>query len=183
MTSITLIAIIGLLVYVIGVSALTAQANGRILRYETQAVGAYNIGLGIAPETPTIGPLHLSVSVTINSDESVTPVVDAIVTVTGTGPNSTAHEIGPIELANNPLDLSVYETTVDIPRIGMWSFVFDIVSDYGSARTRFEVTVQESNPLIGLLALFVLVGLITVLGIAFRSYLQQRRSADMKSNL
>lgn len=105
---------------------------------------------------------------------TVTPVLDAIVTVTGTGPDSIAPEIGPTVLINNPIDLSFYETTITVPRSGVWNFVLDIVSDHGSASTQFEVNVQESSPLIGTLTLFVLLALITVLGVSFRSYLRQR---------
>ena len=104
---------------------------------------------------------------------ATTPVLDAIVTVTGIGPNSIVPEIGPAELTNNPVAFNFYETTIQVPSPGVWIFILDIVSDHGSASSQFEVSVQESSPIIGMLTLFVLLTLITILGISFRSYLRQ----------
>ena len=174
LSSLIPVTLIVTLICLFGLPPPQAQANGRILRYETQTANPYTISFGTSPQTPTVGPLHLSVFITINSEGAPTPVLDAIVTVTAVRPDSGAPEIGPTELANNPVDLSFYETTVMVPKSGIWAFVLDIVSDHGSAGTQFEVNVQESSPLIGLLTLLVLLSLITILSISFRSYLRQR---------
>ena len=174
MPSIVPVTLTVTLICLLSLPAPLAQANGRILRYEIQSVSPYSVSFGTSPQTPIVGPLHLSVSVTTDYEGATIPVLDAIVTVTGIGPDSIAPEIGPAKLTNNPLDLSFYETTIEIPRSGLWSFVLDIVSNHGSASTQFEVSVQESSPIIGMLTLFVLLTLITILGISFRSYLRQR---------
>ena len=171
---ITFVVLAVALAYLVAVSAPSAHANGRVLRYQTQAAGPYDISLGTIPETPTVGPLHLSVTVTVRSEGGTTPVLDAVVTVEASGPDAAEPEIGPTELANNPIDLSFYETNIEVDRVGTWSFDFDVDSAHGPARARFEVTVQESSPIVGLLTLFVLVALLFVLGLAVRSYLRQR---------
>ena len=162
------------LVSTFALSAPSADANGRVLRYETKAAGPYDISLGTIPETPTVGPLHLSVTVTVRSDGRTAPVFDAVVTVEASGPDAAAPEIGPTELNNNPIDLSFYETNIEVDRVGTWTFDFDVDSAHGPARARFEVAVQESNPIAGLPTLLVLVALLFVLGLAVRSYLRQR---------
>lgn len=166
--------LVAALVSAVSVSASPAHANGRILRYETKTAGPYDVSLGTIPETPTVGPLHLSVTVTVRSDGRVVPVLDAVVTVEGSGPDAEALEIGPTKLTNNPVDLSFYETNIEVDRVGRWSLDFDVESGHGQARTRFQVNVRESSPLPGLLTLFVLLVLLSTLAFSIRSYLRQR---------
>ena len=71
-----------------------ARANGRIIEFQRQTVGPYEIALGTIPTPPRVGVLHLSVTLTDVAAQS--PVVDAAVTLTGSGPGDPPASAGPV---------------------------------------------------------------------------------------
>ena len=42
----------------------TVHANGRVLTFDTRVAGPYEVAVGKIPETPTVGPLHLTMTIT-----------------------------------------------------------------------------------------------------------------------
>ena len=153
---------------------LVAAANGSVVSYETQRAGPYEVRLGTIPEFPTVGSLHLSITVSAILPDDTVPVLDATVTVTGSGPNSTAAELGPVSLRSNPFNLAFYETNVEVDRIGVWTFAVNVSADQGEASTSFDVTVVEANTFAGIATLAFLLVLLVIIGLAFRSYLKKR---------
>lgn len=152
-----------------------AHANGRIISYERQTAGPYEIALGTIPESPSVGNLHLSLTVGALSSDAPVPVLDAVVTVVGSGPDALQTEIGPVAVGNSVREPRFYEANVGVDRVGVWTFDIMVASDLGEASATFEVRVQEISLLPGFLTLVVLVALLLILGLSVRSYLRQQR--------
>ena len=140
-----------------------AYANGRVLEYQRQTAGPYEIALGTIPSPPTVGALHLSITVTDVEREA--PVLDAVVTVLGTGPGEDAPETGPLEASNSPTDPVYYEATAPVESLGPWTFTVTVDGELGKASASFVLEVVELNPIlqvitwVTVLLFFALVGL------------------------
>ena len=140
-----------------------AYANGRVLEYQRQTAGPYEIALGTIPSPPSVGALHLSITVTDVEREA--PVLDAVVTVLGTGPGEDAPETGPLEASNSPTDPVYYEATAPVESLGPWTFTVTVDGELGKASASFVLEVVELNPIlqvitwVTVLLFFALVGL------------------------
>ena len=140
-----------------------ARANGRIIEFQRQTVGPYEIALGTIPTPPRVGVLHLSVTLTDVAAQS--PVVDAAVTLTGSGPGDPPAAAGPVEAENRPTDLIYYDASATVETPGEWSFTVEVDSGLGPASADFTLEVVESSPLVELFTwvtvtmFFALVGL------------------------
>ncbi len=140
-----------------------AHANGRIIEFQRQTVGPYEIALGTIPTPPRVGVLHLSV--TLTDVAAQIPVVDAAVTLTGSGPGDPPAAAGPVEAENRPSDLIFYDASATVETPGEWSFTVEVDSGLGPASADFTLEVVESSPLVELFTwvtvtmFFALVGL------------------------
>ena len=93
MTRSLVIALVALVAAAIAaVQAETAFANGRVVRFDRQVAGPYEVALGTIPDSPTLGALHMTLTVTDTKTQAY--LLDAAVVVEGTGPESGA-TIGP----------------------------------------------------------------------------------------
>ena len=72
---------------------IAAHANGRVVEFDRQIAGPYEIALGKIPPSPIVGNLYLSILLT--EAESKAPVLGAEVVVSATGP--------PIEGETSPM--------------------------------------------------------------------------------
>ena len=140
-----------------------AYANGRVLEYQRQTAGPYEIALGTIPSPPTVGSLHLSITVTDVAGDA--PVLDAVVIVLGTGPGEDAPETGPLEASNSPTDPVYYEATAPVESLGPWTFTVTVDGEQGMASASFVLEIVELNPIlqvitwVTVLLFFALVGL------------------------
>ena len=134
-----------------------------MLEYQRQTAGPYEIALGTIPSPPTVGALHLSITVTDMAREA--PVLDALVTVLGTGPGEATPRTGPVEASNSPTDPVYYEATAPVESLGPWTFTVTVDGEPGTASANFVLEVVELNPIlevitwVTVLLFFALVGL------------------------
>ena len=157
----------GALILTLLVAALAApseaRANGRIVEFQSQTAGAYEIAFGTIPTPPRVGTLHLSVTLTDLAAQ--TPVVDAVVTVTGSGPGDPPPSVGPLNAENRPTDLVFYDAPAPVETPGEWTFTVAVDSGLGPASADFTLEVVETSPLVELFTwvtvtmFFALVGL------------------------
>lgn len=150
-----------------------AWANGRIAIYERKVAGPYEVGLGTIPPSPSVGNLHLSITVTDAATE--TPVVNAAVEVEGTGPDSTEVEIGPTPAAVSIQDPSYYEVNTAVDREGWWSFTATVTDEAGEHSAQFRVEVRNASPVTGILTLSVLAVFLVIFGLSIRASLGGRK--------
>lgn len=150
-----------------------AWANGRIAIYERKVAGPYEVGLGTIPPSPSVGNLHLSITVT--DAETETPVVNAAVEVEGMGPDSTEVEIGPTPAVVSIQDPSYYEVNTAVDREGWWSFTATVMDEAGEHSVQFRVEVRNASPVTGILTLSVLVVFLVIFGLSIRASLGGRR--------
>ena len=165
----------------------SAHANGRVVEFDRQIAGPFEIALGKIPPSPIVGNLYLSILLT--EVESKAPVLGAEVVVSATGPPIEGEaspmgdgpEIGPIVVNPDP-DPQNYagyydtEQPIVLDRSGWWTFAVNVDSpDAGKASAQFLVNVATPNPLIGIITLVALLAFIIVVALAIRMYLRERR--------
>ena len=137
-----------------------SAANGAVRVIVNDAsVGPYLVTIGILPGSPTVGLLHVSIRVLDAAAE--TPVDDATVTVTATGP---APGAGParIQAVNTPQSPHLYEGFVTLDAAGQWSLEVETESPLGCGTLETPIEVTEG----GRLNLFYVVLGVAVVGIA-----------------
>ena len=149
-----------------------AQANGRVIDFQRKVAGPYEIALGTLPPSPTVGTLHLTMTITEVASRAL--VLDADVTATGTGPGAAAPEIGPLSAGHTSADPKYYDINTPVDREGTWSFTVAISGEAGSGTADFQIQVVRSNPLLGILTLVLLLALAIVIALAMRKYFVKR---------
>ena len=154
------------------------QANGRVTSFERKTTGPYEIGLGTIPPSPSVGNLHLALTVTDTATKS--PVLDANLQLQGTGPDSTEIEIGPTIAANSIQEPTYYEVNTEVDREGIWLFTTTITDDNGVHSAEFQVEVKNASPLTGILTLVVLLAFLIIFGLSLRASLGGRRKRRKK---
>ena len=149
-----------------------AYANGRVLEFQMQTAGPYEIGLGTIPSPPTVGALHLSITVT--DVERDAPVLDAVVTVTGTGPGEDAPTAGPLEASNSPTDPVYYEATAPVESLGAWTFMVTVDGEPGRATASFVLEVVELNPILQVITWVTVVLFFALIGLGLFPFVRDR---------
>ena len=149
-----------------------AYANGRVLEFQRQTAGPYEIGLGTIPSPPTVGALHLSITVT--DVERDAPVLDAVVTVTGTGPGEDAPRTGPLEASNSPTDPVYYEATAPVESLGAWTFMVTVDGEPGRATASFALEVVELNPILQVITWVTVVLFFALVGLGLFPFVRDR---------
>ena len=156
-----------------------AFANGRVVEFDRQEAGPYEIAFGKIPGSPRVGALFLSIIVTDTA--SATPVTGADVLVSATGPDAAEVEVGPIAVAPDPDAANYpgyYDTTepITLDRAGLWLFAVEVDGAAGGkARAEFSVEATEPNPITGIVTLLALAAFAAVVALAIRMYLRERR--------
>ena len=157
---------------VTSVSLSAASANGRVAKFIRQEAGPYGISLGTIPDTPVVGPLHLTMNIIDLS--SSTFVRDAQVTVATTGPDSNSTEIGPLMAENNLLDPNFYDVTTSVDRVGTWTLTVSVSSELGNASSDFAIEVKRANPFFGIFTWVTVLVFFAVVGLGLLPYLRER---------
>lgn len=156
-----------------------AFANGRVVEFDRQEAGPYEIAFGKIPGSPRVGALFLSIIVT--DAASATPVTGADVLVSGRGPGAAEVEVGPLAVAPDPDAANYpgyYDTTepITLDRAGLWLFAVEVDSAAGGkARAEFSLEATEPNPITGIVTLLALAAFAAVVALAIRMYLRERR--------
>lgn len=151
---------------------MAAHANGRVGEFVTRVAGPYEIALGTIPDPPVVGSLHLTM--TVADSTSRVPILDADVTVTGSGPVSDAVEIGPLETQRSPTTPLFYDVSTSVDRVGTWIFTVSVVGDLGEAATDFALKVETANPAYRVVTWVTIVAFFAVLGLGLLPLLRKR---------
>ena len=149
------------------------EANGRVGQYMRSVAGPYEIALGTIPDTPVVGVLHLTV--TVSEAESKDPILDAEVTVAGTGPEGETPEIGPILAVTNPRDPLYYDVSTSVDRTGLWSFRVSVSSGLGEASTEYLIDVRSPSPFVGVFTWVTILLFVTLVGLGILPSIRARR--------
>ena len=115
----------------------TANANGYTVPIAQGVSGPYEYLVGIWPPNPSVGNLHLAISLIANQR----PVTDADVTVTGRFGDETPVE-GPLP-ATAFFEPWTYELNMDLTNPGEWTFEIEINSPLG--KTVYEAPLEVAG--------------------------------------
>ena len=154
----------------------TVHANGRVVTFETLEAGPYEISVGTIPKAPSVGAFHITMTVADASTN--TYLLDAVVTVTGVGPNGAASEIGPLAATASLRDPSFYEANLSVDREGTWVFTIGVAGELGEASADFAVEVRQAAPLVGIASFLALIALLAIVGLSVRAYFRKRRAGS-----
>ena len=157
-----------------------AQANGRVTKFQNQSIGPYLVSLGTIPEPPIVGNLHLTL--TLMEIEKQEFILDALITASGNGSTINSKYIGPINAVKNFGDPRYYDINTSVNTTGTWTFDIAIKADAGEITTTFQIEVIERNNIPAILAFFVLLLLVTILGLSIRSFIQQQSKGKKRFN-
>ncbi len=103
-------------------------------------VGPYDMRVETAP---AVGTLHMVVYV--NSIEDGSPVADANIQVSGSGPAESPQSVGPVSGTPSLAGPGIYSVDVRVGEAGEWTFTMTIDSAMGEATVRMLVSVQKGN--------------------------------------
>jgi hypothetical protein len=154
------------------VQAETAFANGRVVRFDRQVAGPYEVALGTIPDSPTLGALHMTLTVADTKTQAY--LLDAAVVVEGTGPEPGA-TIGPFTAEKNLDDPRFYDVNTVVDVEGAWTVTVRVDASLGEAVAEFPIEVRSASPIAGVATLVVLLAFLTILGISLRAYLRERQ--------
>jgi hypothetical protein len=162
-----------------------ARANGRVAEYVRQVAGPYEVALGTVPNRPVVGALHMTMTVTEISSETL--VLDAEVVVIGTGPEPEegveAVDVGPIEALVNATSLGFYDVNTSVDRAGAWRFTVDVTAGPGDASTVFAMDVKKASGAFRLLTWVTVVVFFALVGLGLLPMIRERsRRRSGRSN-
>jgi hypothetical protein len=162
-----------------------AGANGRVAEFVRQVAGPYEIALGTVPNKPVVGALHMTMTVTEVSSETL--VLDGEVVVTGVGPEPEpgveAVDVGPIEAQVNVTSLGFYDVNTSVDRAGAWTFKVDVTAGPGDASTEFAIDVKKASGAFRLLTWVTVVVFFALVGLGLLPMIRERgRRRSGRSN-
>ena len=117
-----------------------AAANGNSFEIFRERAGNYEVSVGVLPETPVIGQLH--VTVTPFEASSGDPVTDATVTVVASKDDGASRYISPA--LNTPAEPNSYDANFKLSSPGDWTLSVDVASDSLGSAT-FNVGLKVKN--------------------------------------
>ena len=154
------------------------EANGRIIEYQSELVGHYEVLLGTVPDTPLVGATHLTIR--IKDVRTALFSIASVVLVTGTGPNTDVIELGPVNAKRDPIDPSYHDLSLVFDRPGLWTITVLFEGDENAQSANFLVDVRKSNPVQGIFTLIGVMAFLGVLGLSARVYLKERKRSKYK---
>lgn len=151
------------------------QANGQVIEFVRKTAGPYEIALGTSPSTPTLGALHLTMTVADASSKRLIP--NAVVTVTGKGPGvgqGGVAQLGPLFAQSTPAFPNFYDVNTTVDSVGTWTFTVAVSSRLGDASADFPIKVGKSSIIPGVVALASLLVFVIIVGLSVRMYFSER---------
>ena len=120
-----------------------AFANGDSVEIFRGREGAYELVVGVQPETPTVGSIHLTV--TPLKAETSQPVLDAVIRITVHNPEG--EPAIEVRALNAPAEPRHYDANVTVGSAGEWTLKLTVRSD-ALGEASFTVPLQVAEPLV-----------------------------------
>ena len=133
-------AVVSITIAIWSYGAGDAGANGNSFEIFRERAGNFEVAVGVQPETPVIGQLH--VTVTPLDASSGDPVTDATVTVVASKDDGASRYISPA--LNSPADPNSYDANFKLSSPGDWTLSVDVASDSLGSAT-FSVGLKVKN--------------------------------------
>ena len=130
------------------------------------------------PNPPTVGALHMTLTVVDRLTRTV--VLGAETTVTASGPDGSLMKIGPLRATPDPMYPAFYELDTAVSWLGSWTFTVAVDANLGYGSADFAIEVKKSNPISGIVTALTLLAFASMFGILVRISLTKRsRSRKM----
>ena len=159
--------------------AWTASAHGGGFTLDKRAdAGPYALRLGTIPATLPAGEGILIIEVSDARTGEVVSAPAASVVVSPQRPDGSATPYGDLQAWADSYDPALFETRVELDVEGEWTFIVTVSGDAGTGAARFALDARNPSPLPGIITLFVLLFLLTILGLSMRAFLKRKDSSQ-----
>ena len=174
------IAVIAVLVTALSTVALwpaVAEAHGGVTEFRKERAGPYEVAFGTNPRSPSPGAVHVSLRV-VDATTGVA-VPEATVAMSGRvlDEDGTVREFFQ-DVPATPFeeDPVFWDIDLAVVTVGDWVFSINVEGEEGAGEADFDVRVQESSPVTGIITVIVLVALLSVVALAMRTYFGARKA-------
>ena len=149
----------------------SAHGGGFQLNKRASA-GPYSLTVGTIPDPPTVGEAIFILEVTDPGTKERVTGLD--VTIVPSRPEDAGSESDRLPGLVDSYDPTLYETRVELPSDGPWTFDVIVDGQAGSGEARFAYDVKRVNPIGGIITLVTLLAFLTVIGLSMRAFLKER---------
>lgn len=156
--------------------ARTAGAHGGGFTLDKSAdAGPYALKLGtIPPNLPAVGEGILIIEVADARTGERVSAPAASVVVSPERPDGSDTPYGDLTAWADSYDPTLFESQVELDVEGEWTFTVTVSGEAGTGSARFALAARNPNPLPGIITLFVLLVLLTILGLSMRAFLKRK---------
>ena len=160
--------------------ARVADAHGGGFTLDKRAdAGPFSLRLGTIPATlPAAGEGILIIEVSDARTGEIVSAPAASVVVSPQRPDGSATPYGDLRAWADSYDPALFETRAELDVEGEWTFIVTVSGDAGTGSARFALDARNPNPLPGIITLFVLLVLLTILGLSMRAFLKRKDSSQ-----
>ena len=153
----------------------SAFAHGGGFTLDKRAsAGPYALRLGTIPRalSPGEGILIIEVSDADTGERVSAPA--ASVVISPKRPDGSATPYGDLQAFADSYDPTLYEASANLDVEGEWTFAVTVSGDAGTGTARFALGVARPNPFWGIVTLFGLIVLLTIIGLSTRAFLRRK---------
>ena len=159
--------------------ARTASAHGGGFTLDKRAdAGPYALRLGTIPATLPAGEGILIIEVSDAQTGERVSAPAASVVVSPKRPDGSATPYGDLQAWADSYDPALFESNVELDVEGEWTFIVTVSGDAGTGSARFSLDARNPSPLPGVITLFVLLFLLTILGLSMRAFLKRKDASQ-----
>ena len=159
--------------------AWTASAHGGGFTLDKRAdAGPYALRLGTIPATLPAGEGILIIEVSDARTGEIVSAPATSVVVSPQRPDGSATPYGDLQAWADSYDPALFETRVELDVEGEWTFIVTVSGDAGTGAARFALDARNPSPLPGVITLFVLLFLLTILGLSMRAFLKRKDASQ-----
>ena len=133
--------------------AAPVSANGQTVAILDTEQGPYRVEVRVAPPTPRVGNLH--VSVVLQTRDDLQPVGDAAVRLRALGPSPESLLLGPLIAVPDAGLPNWYDLNLALPQDGEWRFTLDILRGDDTTVVEFPVLVRAGGVNWGVVAVVI----------------------------
>jgi hypothetical protein len=154
-----------------------AEAHGGVTEFRKERAGPYEVAFGTSPRSPSPGAVHVSLRIVDSATGVAVP--GAAVAMSGRVLNedgSVLESFQDVPATPFEEDPVFWDIDLAVVTVGDWVFSISVEGEEGAGEADFDVRVQESSPVTGIITVIVLVAFLSVVALAMRTYFGARKT-------
>lgn len=173
------LSVVSLLALALSGAPRTAGAHGGGFTLDKSAdAGPYALRLGTIPPSLPVGEGILIIEVSDARTGERVSAPAASVVVSPQRPDGSATPYGDLQAWADSYDPTLFESRAELDVEGEWTFIVTVSGDAGTGAARFALEARRASALPGIITLFVLLVLLTVLGLSMRAFMKRKDASQ-----